>query len=57
MPQGAHLSALVRRVLGEEVDPQVIELATRAVKDGRSLRWLRRLSDQLHAALDAPMLM
>ncbi|WP_386176893.1 AAA family ATPase [Sulfitobacter sp. R86518] len=57
MPQGAHLSALVRRVLGEEVDPQVVELATKAVKRGRSLRWLRRLSVQLQAALDAPMLM
>ena len=57
MPQGAHLSALVRRVLGERVDSQVVELATRAVKGGRSLRWLRRLSDQIQAALDSPMLM
>ncbi|MEO9632256.1 MAG: hypothetical protein ABJG14_17640, partial [Sulfitobacter sp.] len=36
---------------------QFVELATRAVKGCRSLRWLRRLSDQLQAALDAPMLM
>ncbi|SFQ62770.1 ATPase family associated with various cellular activities (AAA) [Roseivivax halotolerans] len=56
MPEGAHLRDLVARILGEDVDPAILETATDAVAGGRSLRWLSRLADQLRAIADAPVL-
>jgi len=57
MPDGDHLRALVRRILGDEVEAQIVDMATDAVRRGRSLRWLHRLADQMRAVMDAPMLM
>ena len=56
MPEGAHLRDLVARILGEDVDPAILETATDAVAGGRSLRWLSRLADQLRAIAEAPVL-
>lgn len=56
MPRGDHLRLLVTRILGPETDPAVIDMATHAVETGRSLRWLQRVSAQLRAITEAPML-
>ncbi|WP_116083493.1 AAA family ATPase [Tropicimonas sp. IMCC34011] len=56
MPEGALLRDLVARILGDDVDPAILETATEAVAGGRSLRWLSRLADQLRAIAEAPIL-